>query len=558
MKQIFSLTKYLYISFLVLLSSCSNFLNEEALDFKGSSNSFNTTADFDRSITGLHWLVRSEFYSVDENHPFDYIFGTDLVWDGQVQGAQRFNDFDNTCDPNNSYLSTHWNNLYKMISEANTILSRLPNASISESDKEIYSCKAKFFRAFAYRTLAYLYGGVPIELNEVITPKKDYVRATYEDVLKQAISDLESAITNLPEINTIRDGEISRSAAYHLLAEIYLANKQYTEAYNAATEVINNPNLTLMKERFGSLKSEPGDVYFDLFRVNNQNRNSGNTEGIWVIQYETDIIGGDNTSSNINGYKLERMCPPLVRDLRIDGETVSPFLWPTSTFTGGRGIGWAISTKYFSNTIWENSDWDDMRNSNYNFVREYTSDNPKSKFYGQIISTENPPKGTPELPCREFYAYQSKCTTPGQHPEGLFADASTLMLSGSAGATYTDQYMFRLAETYLIRAEAALGMNDKQKAAEDINIIRSRAKAQLCSASDIDIDYILDERMRELGVEEKRRLTLGRLGQVYRRTVLVAHNPNVNNMKEKHNLWPIPYSEIERNTDAKLEQNPGY
>lgn len=559
MKRVLNILKYCLVYVPLLLMSCADFLEEEALDFKGSSNSFNTEADFDKSVVGLHWLVRSEFYSVDENHPFDYLFGTDLVWDGQVQGAQRFNDFDNTCDPNNSYLTTHWTNLYKMVSEANTILSRLPSSSVSEENKVLYEATAKFFRAFAYRTLAYLYGGVPIELNEVVTPKKDYVRASYETVLNQVIEDLIFAANNLPEINSVKDGEISKPAAYHLLAEVYLANGQYQEAYNAASEVIDNPNLALMKERFGSLKSEPGDVYYDLFRVNNQNRSAGNTEAIWVIQYETDVIGGDNTSSNNNGYKLERMCPPLLRDLRIDGESVSPFLWPTSTFTGGRGIGWAISTKYFSNTIWENSDWNDMRNSNYNFVREYVSDNPASKFYGQIISTENPPQGMPaSVPFREFYAYQSKCTTPGQHPEGLYADYSTGLLSGSAGATYTDQYMFRLAETYLIRAEASLGLGDTQRAADDINVVRDRAKAIPCVASDIDIDYILDERMRELGVEEKRRLTLGRLGDVYRRTVEVAQNPNVNNMEEKHNLWPIPYSEIERNTDAVLEQNPGY
>jgi hypothetical protein len=64
--------------------------------------------------------------------------------------------------------------------------------------------------------------------------------------------------------------------------------------------------------------------------------------------------------------------------------------------------------------------------------------------------------------------------------------------------------------------------------------------------------------MRELGVEEKRRLTLARLGVVYDRTVTVAKNPLVNNMKASNNLWPIPQAEIDRNKDARLEQNTGY
>lgn len=559
MKQILSLSKYLYIS-IVLLSACSDFLKEEALDFKSTDNSFVTSSDFDKSVNNLFWLVRSEFYSASEQQTFDYIFGTDLIYDGAIQGAQRFNDFDNTCNPSNTYLNSHWANLYKIVAESNTIIARLSTASISDEEKKIYEAKAKFFRAFAYRTLTYLYGGVPIELDEVAIPKKNYVRASKEDVLEQAIEDLKFASNNLPEITAIKDGEISKSTALHLLSEVYLANKQYKEAYDAASEVIENPNLKLMTERFGSLKSEPGDVYYDLFRVNNQNRGSGNTEAIWVIQYETNTIGGDNGTTNVygSGYKLERVIAPLVRDLYIDGEKTSPFIWPASTLSsGGRGVGFAIPTKYFSNTIWENSDWNDMRNSNYNFVRKFKSDNPKSKFYGQVLDTENPPAGV-TVPTREWFPYQSKCTTPGQHPETVYANIGTLLLSGNAGFTYADQYLFRLAETYLLRAEAALGMNDKKLAKEDINVVRTRANATPCTEDDIDINYILDERMRELGIEEKRRLTLGRLGLVYQRTVEVAHNPLVRNMEEKHNLWPIPYAEIERNTDAILEQNPGY
>lgn len=560
MKKILNITKYMTLCIFAAFMSCSGYLEEEAMDFKGSSNSFRTVTDFDLSLNNLYRLVRSEFYSGSEQQTFDYLFGTDLVYDGQIQGAQRFNDFDNTCNPSNTYLNSHWNNLYKIVAESNTVINRLESASINDSERTRIEGTAKFFRGFAYRSLVYLYGGVPIELEEVTTPRKDYVRASKDEVLNQVIEDLEFATQVLPEITNVKDGQISKPAAYHLLAEVYLAKGDYEKSYNAATQVIDNPNLALMKERFGSLKNEEGDVYYDLFRVNNQNRASGNTEGIWVIQYETGTIGGDNDVKNLygSGYKLERVMGPLVRDLRIDGEKTSPFLWPYSTFeSGGRGVGWGIPTKYYSNKIWESTDWNDMRNSNYNIVRKYKSDNPQSKFYGQVLDTENPPAGV-TVPCREWYAYSTKCTTPGQHPDALFSNITTGLLSGNAGFTYTDQYVMRLAETYLIRAEASLGSGNIQRAVDDINVIRARANATPCTASEVDIDYILDERMRELGIEEKRRLTLGRLGQVYRRTVTVAQNPLVRNMTEKHNLWPIPYAEIERNTEGVLEQNPGY
>ncbi len=79
----------------------------------------------------------------------------------------------------------------------------------------------------------------------------------------------------------------------------------------------------------------------------------------------------------------------------------------------------------------------------------------------------------------------------------------------------------------------------------------------LAVESDIDIDYILDERLRELGIEEKRRFTLVRLGKLYER--VVAHNPyNAGDIQPHHELYPIPHSEIEANTDVILEQNPGY
>ncbi len=540
-------------------TSCSDFLDEKALDFKSDTNSYSTVSDFDKSLVYMYAKVRDEFYSGGEQPVSDYIFGCDLVWDGQIQGAQRFNDYLNTCNPSNDYLLVHWRNLYRLIGECNTVLNRLASSGAGDADRIRIEATARFFRGFAYRSLVYLYGGVPLELQEVRSPKTDYVRASKEDVLKAIVEDLKFASENLPAIDAVKDGYVSDLAAYHLLSEVYLASGEYQKAYDAASKVIDSPSMALMTERFGSLKNDEGDVYYDLFRSNNQNRAGGNTEAIWVIQYETGVEGGHNDVTNVygSGYKLERLMAPLVRDLKIDGESVSPFLWPYSTFqSGGRGVGWGIPTIYFSNTIWETSDWNDMRNSNYNVHRKFYCDNPKSKFYGQILDTENPPAGV-TVPCREWYAYSTKCTTPGQHPANLLSNASGL-LTGNAGFTYTDQYVMRLAETYLLRAEASFGLGNAELAAEDINVIRSRANAKPCSAAEVDIDYILDERMRELGIEEKRRLTLGRLGQVYRRTVQVAKNPLVRNMAEHHNLWPIPYSEIERNKDAVLEQNPGY
>lgn len=575
--------------FLGLLSvSCneSEFLKEVPEDFMSSDNSYVTITDFDMAVNGLYYSVRKEFYGVDENTPFDYIYGTDLLYDGEPGTINRHGNMVAAYDPTSNIPKAHWDYLYKLISDANVIIGRVAITNFTEEEKTQYVAKSRFFRGMAYRTLAYLYGGVPLVLEEISTPKTDFVRATKEETLRQALEDVKFAAENLPDITAVKDGEISSSAAYHLLSEIYLALGMNQEAVDAASEVINNPALGLMKTRFGSRSTEtPGDVYWDLFRKNNQNRGAGNTEGVWVIQFETNLPGGGSSTADLKldgNYMLERHCAPMTRDVKLrvtqsDGtiKDYSPFLWPIGDYTGGRGIGWGISTQYFSNKIWESDFDNDIRNANHNFVRKFEVNNPefKKQFPDiEYIDVDNPPANlivgqgaSMTIPGRYLYAYQSKCTTPYNHPSELYLNASIWELKSIAGTTYVDQYMFRLAETYLLRAEAYLNLKDKTKAAADINEVRLRAHANPVAPEDVDIDYILDERMRELGVEEKRRLTLMRLGKLYERVMKCNPyyaNPETNGdgvgMQEKYNLWPIPYSAIEANTDAVLEQNPGY
>src|SRR4029079_17127294 len=108
-----------------------------------------------------------------------------------------------------------------------------------------------------------------------------------------------------------------------------------------------------------------------------------------------------------------------------------------------------------------------------------------------------------------------------------------------------------------LRAEAYLGLNNTTSAAADINVVRARSNASPVLPANVNIDYILDARIRELGFEEKRMLTLMRLGKWYDRVVMC--NPYyAGQALTKYNLWPIPQQEIERNREFKLDQNPGY
>jgi len=561
-----------------LLNSCneSDFLREKPKDFMSGNNSFITEADFDMSINELYYLVRLEFFGRDEFYPFDYLFGTDLVFDGEPASIHRHSNMSAAYHPTSAVVKSHWDAFYLIIAQANTVISRLPSSALTPEQQKMFEAKARFFRGLSYRSLVYLYGGVPVVLEEVTSPKTDYVRESKENTLKQAIEDVKYAAENLKDIAAVQDGEISSAAAYHLLSELYIAAGQYQEAVNAANRVIDNPTLKLMQNRFGTRATEqPGDVYWDLFRKNNQNRGSGNTEGIWVIQFEVNLPGGGSSTSDVKApgnFQLERHHAPMVRDVRLNGK--SPFRWPIGDYTGGRGIGWAPSTRYFTNTIWESDFDNDIRNANHNFVRKFPVTNPdfKSEFGIDSISTENPPQGmitgmsnSTQVPGRYFYAYQTKCTTPYNHPAEVYDNPAIFSLKSTAGVTFTDQYLFRFAETYLLRAEAYLMTNESAKAAEDINMVRTRANAKSITAGEVTLDYILDERMRELGIEEKRRLTLMRMGKLYDR--VKKCNPYYANaetngdgvgMLEKYNVWPIPHSVIEANSDAVLEQNTGY
>jgi starch-binding outer membrane protein, SusD/RagB family len=461
----------------------------------------------------------------------------------------------------------HWRGNYKIISNANTILSRLPGSELTDGQRVLVEAEARFFRALAYRYLVYLYGGVPLVQEEITSYQSDFSRASREETLDFIKTDLMFAAENLRDIAEVKNGKVSKEAANHLLAETALALKQYDLAHEAATRVITNPAVALVKARFGTRANQPGDLYWDMFQRGNQNRASGNREGLFVIQFEPDILGGGQSTTARTGYQMERFHAPntpLATDPK-DRNTIATGFIPTSYI--GRGAGWLMPTFHFSNEIWYGKDGKidtkDIRVSEYNFPRGIYYSNPKGveKYRGvyfDINTDENQYSlKTFGIWSRGVYPYQTKCTTPGDHPAAMILNAETLQLRDAGGVTYADWYDMRLAETYLLRAEASLGKGDAASAALDLNVIRARAGAAPVVPGEVNIQYILDERMRELGIEEKRRLTLSRLGLLYENTVKYNHY-NKDDIKEHHHLFPIPQSEIDANVGSALNQNPGY
>ena len=154
-----------------------------------------------------------------------------------------------------------------------------------------------------------------------------------------------------------------------------------------------------------------------------------------------------------------------------------------------------------------------------------------------------------------IFPFFTKMASPGLH----FTDLNRQ----GGGSNHVDRYAMRLAETYLLRAEAHLGNGNPGLAAADINVVRERANATPVNPGDVTIDYIMDERARELYTETFRLLHMMRLGILYDRTMKYHDNPVASGgpgagIQPHHNKLPIPQSEIDLNLGGELKQNDGY
>jgi hypothetical protein len=566
---------------IILVASCNEneFLETKPKAFYAPENSFVTYNHFEMAVWDLYSTARYFYEEHGQNSaPRVFQSGTDVAHWAELTNPTDLSKW--LVPTNNFTYDAVWRPCYLLIYEANSIIERSEGAQseLTDDEKTLIQAEARFFRGWAHMMLAHLYAGVPIVLEETKTPKRDYVRASRSEVYEQSVSDLKFAAENLKGISQVEDSRISNLVAYHVLTEAYISLGQWDDAISAATTVIDDPNTALMMARFGRRMNDAlipempwaqgGDVYWDLFRQGNQNRSAGNTEALWVLQFAFNVPGGGGYDPFLGGPGYERIYNArlwMANVFNKDNKPV-PIIPQANTYYGGRSAGMDRLSSYFFYDIWQKSGWDqDIRNSEYNLIRDLKVNNPKSDYNGKWIIADNVPiQLSRDVDTLKNWhpALVAKISSMGDHPKDIWEADQTIpgtitMAGGPSNVTHRDVYQYRLAETYLLRAEAWLGKGDQIKAAEDINAVRGRAQAPNVSPEEVDIDYILDERMRELYLEEARLLTLTRLGKLVERTR--KYNPKVGSTYEDHNnLWPIPFSEIEKNIEAQLEQNPGY
>ena len=541
-----------YASVIVLavgVTGCSDFLDEELKSQLAPDNTYTSSMGFEVGCTGLYSIARSEYNTWGEMGAFMHggacayatqQIATDIVYQSGAKDGSLTHYANLTMTPSTLFIESYWNWSYSLINSANEILvySEKNTNWDYPADKALYQAEARFFRAYAYRSLQYLYGDVPW-VETIQQPfMLNFTRTPRAEILSHMVDDLKFAADHLPaNPDAVKPGKLTKWAALHLLAEVYLCQKDYDNARKAAQDVIDSGYYSHVKERYGAEKNKAGDYFHDLFVENNQNRPSGNTESIWVMQFEYKTNGGGTPSDDWT----RREWIPQYFQINQFFETCSEY--------GGRGEGqiapfkWWIGTKNTNATpeagdvpdgIFEDND---IRNSEYNFKREWIANAPDTKGRRVMITDKYWQDGWLfPSPTKFFFAHDDDVSHTG---------------------SYRDRMKFRLSETYLLLAEAYLGLNDAENAAKAVNVVRSRAKASSVPAAQMDMDFLLDERIRELVGEESRRFTLVRTGKYVER--VRKYNEVLREVVDEHHaLWPIPQTIIDANRDVEFPQNPGY
>lgn len=543
----------IFIAVVVVLSattSCKKTFLDEKIYSSFTPTALSDSLSFEAAIIGIqnqyalwHTLGNSDVNS--QGFLCVWQMGTDVAYNKAPADLDPFavpyTNYENLTSTDPAALFV-WKWAYNLINNCNTVITKVDAAPMGQANKNSIKAEASFFRAVAYNTIATLFGKVPIITEPIAGPKTDFTRAPLADVNALITGDLTFAKTNLPSVAAVKSNSKGRmysrankSMASQLLAEVYLRTGQNNLAEAECDAVINSGDFNLVTSRYGVKASQPGDAFSDMFIYGNQRKGQGNRESIWTVEIENPntVVGGAGMASStlFPGYVF---AAPQHRRVWANRYHQQAGMLLCDSL-GGRGIS-RLAVTYF---VLNNYGAGDMRNSQFNIRRDYWYNNPASPLFGQKVNPNAAGVDTNRLIVPQITKWNQ------YDPNDAFGFAMI-----------KDIIVMRLGETYLLKAEAQFKQGNTGGAATTLNILRARANAAPITGSDVTLDFILDERARELIGEENRRMTLMRTGTLVNR--VVGRGLKITGIAAKHLLLPIPLSEIQLNKDAVLEQNPGY
>lgn len=571
--------------------SCSeDFLKPEPLSFFAPENIYVDKAGFEALLVNMRKSLVTE-YTGD----LDLMLHQWNVTDVGVPLLQL--DMTQLTPSSDRYMKyvSQINTMYEFIKNANVAISRIDDIEWKNpEDRNVILAEALWHRAYWYYRLVHNYGDVPWVGEEVTKPRLDFNTYSRWAILKKIQSDLESSVNDLPE--TAIPGAVTKGAGNHLLTKIYLANLEFDKAIETASRVING-SYSLMKNRFGVDASDPiRNVIWDLHRPKNKNAPT-NTENILSI---VDRFEAPEAAKSVGLYTMRAYHPSWWYSNQRDSEGNRGMIDEGPMYdTLGRGDPDCVLTEWFTYDIWSEygATWEtttDLRRSNITWmdIEEFRYNNPASVNYGEPWNISWVTGDPYQILFYMFACPIYKTMVPQQDP-------AALPMGGNG-----DWYVFRLAGTYLLRAEAYYWKGDLASAAADINMVRERASATPVQASDVTIDYIFDERARELFDESPRQNEMVRVSYIMARQglngyseetisenswyydriiknnyfypqyegnknktylgfdvpigekfLVIGHSPK---FQPHHILWPIDDKLITANTQGTINQNKGY
>lgn len=554
--RIFKNVKFLANFFLIGIvaistQSCNDLLDEKVIARIGNDY-INTPKGLNDALNAAYSTNRS-WYGTERGMNLT-IFGTDSYTNGADGSFKFMNTYTTDFDTRNGPVTEVWNDFYQGINACNAILERGPKVDgLSEAVKKQRLAEAKFIRAHHYFILTQLFGGVDLRLTETLAPTKVVKRSTIAEQYAQIIKDLSEAIPDLENKGRSADyGRVTRAAAEHLLGRVFLtkatsaakASDDYTKAITNLKSVISNYGISLLPN------------FADVHKQGNEMNN----EVIWSIQYTRDPLtnGGGNNAHVFFGMEYD-VLPGMQRDVE-----------------NGRPFKRYAPTKYTIDVVFNNRDNDSRYKKT--FKDTFLSNKPGTYNTSFDLTKKTVTFATGdtaiylpgfEMSVEERAKKKYQVLVPSRYDERIFLPLNKHFDGGRVDRTQfeggRDFIAFRLADTYLMLAEAQYFIGQKADAVATYNVIRRRAawpgreSAMLVTANDLTIDFVMDERERELLGEQSRWFDLARWGNLIER--IKKYNPQAAvSIKSHHILRPIPQLQIDRaeGTSTGFPQNPGY
>lgn len=424
----------------------------------------------------------------------------------------------------NDITTEMYNRLAQEVSFCNSFIENA-EALADSAEVQYYIAEARFLRAFAYYNLIDLYGNIPL-VTAISTELPE--QNTRTEIFSFIESELTEIETSLKESGANEYGRVDRVAAWALLSKLYLnaetwiGEAKYTEAITYSNKTINSTYALNTTDANGN-----GSAYDELFLADNDS-NGAQNEFIFALNFDGNqsrTYGG--TTFLVNGSI---------------GGSMKPSDYGVGESWAGTRTTKALVEKFATSIT--NSDengnpieWADSRAMFYTDGQSYEINTIANTFTDGYAITK-------------FKNVDSKGNA-GSDEGGQFTD--------------TDLPIIRVAEIYLNYVEAVVrggSGGDLNTATNYINQIRARAfgnNSNNVSSSNLTLDFLLDERARELYWEGQRRTDLVRFGYFTSGSYLWPFKGGAKNgtaVEDYRNLFPLPSNIVLINTN--LTQNPGY